>query len=191
MDTMQAIEQRRSIRRFKDTPVPHDAMVQILCAATLAPSGKNKQPWHFVVVQGEKRAEMVRLLREGIDQIEAQGGHPGSSRATARIMEQAPATVFVFNPYAKRAEIKPTRETMIWNIVDTQSVGAAIQNMLLAAQELGLGTLWICDVFYAYESLCAWLGQETQMIAAISIGYPDQSPDARPRKPVDEVTEWL
>jgi len=75
--------------------------------------------------------------------------------------------------------------------VDTQSIGAAIQNMLLAAQELGIGTLWICDVFYAYDELCAWLGQKNQMIAAVSLGYPDEQPNARPRKTVDEVTVWF
>lgn len=63
--------------------------------------------------------------------------------------------------------------------------------MLPAALELGLGTLWICDVFYAYDDLCDWLGQEHQMIAAVSLGYPDEQPGPRPRKPLTEVAEWL
>jgi len=46
------------------------------------------------------------------------------------------------------------------DVVDIQSVGAAIQNMLLAAVDLGLGSLWICDVFFGYEELCAWLGEK-------------------------------
>ena len=77
------------------------------------------------------------------------------------------------------------------NVVDVQSIGAAIQNLLLAAQDLGLGTLWICDVFYAYDELCAWLGETHQMIAAVALGYPDEQPNPRPRKSVDEVTTWL
>ena len=63
--------------------------------------------------------------------------------------------------------------------------------MLLAALDLGLGSLWICDVLYAYDDLCDWLKQEHQMIAAISFGYPDEQPGPRPRKPVSEVTTWL
>jgi nitroreductase len=63
--------------------------------------------------------------------------------------------------------------------------------MLLAALDLGLGSLWICDVLYAYDGLCDWLGQEHQMIAAVSFGYPDEQPGPRPRKPVGEVTTWL
>jgi nitroreductase len=77
------------------------------------------------------------------------------------------------------------------NVVDVQSIGGAIQTMLLAAHELGLGTLWICDVFYAYDGLREWLGRKEQMIAAVSIGYADEAPEARPRKPWQEVTEWV
>ncbi|MCK4374337.1 MAG: nitroreductase family protein, partial [Candidatus Brocadiae bacterium] len=71
------------------------------------------------------------------------------------------------------------------------SIGGAIQTMLLAAQEVGLGTLWICDVFYAYEELRAWLGRGDQMVAAVSLGYADEAPGPRPRRPWQEVTEWL
>jgi nitroreductase len=79
----------------------------------------------------------------------------------------------------------------LMDIVDTQSIGAAIQNMLLAALDRGLGTLWICDVFYATEELCEWLGDNHLMIAAVSVGYPDEAPAPRPRMSVDEVTRWL
>jgi len=190
MDTMQAISQRRSIRRYKDKPVPDDAIRQILHAATLAPSGKNRQPWRFVVVKAGRRDEMVRVMRQGIEACKEQGIPVGSSPATASIMERAPVTVFVFNPYARSTELEPTRERFLFGMVDIQSVGAAIQNMLLAAYELGLGTLWICDVFYAYDQLCNWLGQDAQLIAAVTIGYPDEAPGARPRRSLEEVVEW-
>jgi nitroreductase len=80
---------------------------------------------------------------------------------------------------------------MFNDVVDVQSIGAAIQNMLLAAQESGLGSLWMCDVFYAYKELCAWLGQSGEMIAAVALGYADESPAARPRKPIGEVVRWV
>jgi len=59
MEVSQAIQQRRSIRKFKQEVVPDELLHKILEAATLAPSGKNKQPWKFYVVQGEKRSEMI------------------------------------------------------------------------------------------------------------------------------------
>jgi nitroreductase len=191
MNTLEAIAQRRSIRTFKDAPLPDEMLRQILHAGTLAPSGKNRQPWRFYVVKEGKRAEMVCVMREGIARLKEQGVHPGSSEWTAKVMEQAPVTVFVFNENAEYAQPPQDVGDVLMNLVDVQSIGAAIQNMLLAALELGAGSLWICDVFYAYEELCAWLGTDRQMVAAVSFGYPDEEPVARPRKSVDEVTEWM
>jgi nitroreductase len=126
-------------------------------------------------------------MREGIEKSKKEGRNIGSSEATAAIMAQAPVTVFVFNPDGIHPWLAHSSEQMFRDVLDTQSVGAAIQNMLLAALDLGLGSLWICDVFHAYEDLRTWLGEDGQMIAAVSLGFPDQSPSARPRKPLSEV----
>lgn len=191
MKTQQAIAQRRSIRKFEDKPIPKETLEQILKAGIQAPSGKNRQPWRFYVVQGDKRAEMVRLMREGIAKFEAQGANSGSSKWSANIMEQAPVTVFVYNPYVELSQEFEDIGDFLMNTVDVQSAGAAIQNMLLAAISLGLGSLWICDVFYAIDELGGWLGETHQLIAAVALGYPAESPDARPRKPLEEVVEWV
>jgi nitroreductase len=192
MQVLDAITQRRSIRRFKETPVSEDDIRAILHAATLAPSGKNRQPWRFVVVEGETaRAEMVRLMRAGIAGLKAQGVNPGSSEWTAQVMERAPVTIFIFDT-EKTNELSPLSFfDFMGHSVDLQSIGAAIQNMLLAALDLGLGTLWICDVFYAYEGLGRWMEEGHFMVAAVSVGYPDEEPAPRPRKSVDEVTRWV
>ena len=191
MNTLDAIAARRSIRKFKNDPIPEDTLRCILMAAMQAPSGKNRQPWRLIVVKEDKHAEMVRILREGIAKTKSQGDDPGSSEWSASIMELAPLTVFVFNPEATLPWLAHSIDQNFTELVDTQSIGAAIQNMLLAAQDLGLGSLWICDVFYAYESLCQWLGEKGEMIAAVSFGYPDESPAPRRRKTFDEVVRWL
>jgi nitroreductase len=191
VNTLDTIAARRSIRKFKSDPLPDETLQVILKAGTQAPSGKNRQPWRFVVVKGDKRTEMVCVMREGIAKVKAQGENPGSSVWSANVMEQAPVTVFVFNPRGTHPWLAHSVDQMFNDVVDIQSIGAAIQNMLLAAQDLGVGSLWICDVFYAYEELCAWLGEKGQMIAAVSLGYADESPEARSRKPVGDVTRWL
>jgi nitroreductase len=191
MQTLEAIAQRRSIRKYKDAPVTDEQICAILHAATLAPSGKNRQPWRFVVVRGEKRAEMVQVMRAGMEASKAQGRDLGSSPWTVQIMEKAPVTIFVFNDNLESIDQPYSIYDIIGNSVDVQSVGAAIQTMLLAATDMGLGTLWICDVFYAYVELCAWLGEPHQLVAAVAVGYPDEEPKARPRMTVDEVTRWI
>lgn len=191
MEMMDVIKTRRSIRKFKATPVSEAVIRELLHAATLAPSGKNRQPWRFYVVQGEQRDEMVRIMQAGIDKRKAEGVEPGSSEWTVKVMAQAPVTIFVFADFPADVDHARSFLELMGSSVDIQSVGAAIQNLLLAATDKGLGTLWICDVFYAYPELCAWLEEERFMVAAVSVGYPDEAPGARPRKSVDAVTTWV
>lgn len=191
MQTLDAIAQRRSIRKFTDAPVADEIIRELLHAATLAPSGKNGQPWRFVVVRGEKRAEMVQVMRAGMETAKAQGRDLGSSPWSVQIMEHAPVTLFVFNDALESRDQPYSIYDLVGNSVDVQSIGAAIQTLLLAATDKGLGTLWICDVFYAYVELCTWLGETHQLVAAVAIGYPAEEPKARPRMSVDEVTRWM
>ena len=187
MNTLDAIAARRSIRRFKADPIPQDTLQIILSAASQAPSGKNRQPWRFIVVKQDKRPELIRIMRQQIAKAKTRGEDLGSSEWTTNVMEQASVTVFIFNPDGSRPWLAHSIDQMFTDVVDIQSIGAAIQNMLLVALELGIGSLWICDVFYAYEELCDWLGEKGEMIAAVSLGYPDESPAARPRKPFNDV----
>jgi len=191
MNTFDAIATRRSIRKFKDTPLSREIIQKILFAATQAPSGKNRQPWRFLVVAEEKRAEMTAIMRAAIEKMKAEDEELGSCEWTLKIMEKAPVTVFVFNPLGMAPWEPHSVEQMFWNLVNVQSTGAAIQNMLLAAQDLGVGSLWICDVFCAYRELQQWLNEPGQLVAAVSLGYPDEAPAARPRKQLEEVVRWI
>jgi len=190
MDVIEAINNRRSIRKFRPDPLPDEAIRTILQAGIHAPSGKNKQPWKFVVVKEDKRDEMIKAMAQGIKNSKAANINIGSAEYTLRIMAEAPVTIFVFNPYGKHPWDTKTTLEQILETVDVQSVGAAIQNMLLAATHLGIGSLWICDVFFAYEELCTWLQKDCQMIAAVSFGYTDEKPAMRPRKSIEQVVEW-
>jgi F420 biosynthesis protein FbiB-like protein len=192
METLEAIAARRSVRKFADRPVAEETVNAVLAAAILAPSGKNRQPWRFVVVAGdEKRAQMIRVMREGIADTKARGMETGSAIMTARVMEHAPVTIFVFNPEGLHPWASHSVGQTFMEMVDTQSIGAAVQNMLLAAQDVGLGTLWMCDVWSAYQQLSAWLGESGQLVTAVALGYADEYPEARPRRPLPEVVRWF
>jgi nitroreductase len=134
---------------------------------------------------------MLRIIRDGIARSLACGEDTGSCEWTAQVMEMAPVTVFIYNPAGLPPWRKHNVELMFREVMDIQSVGAAIQNMLLAAVDLGLGSLWIGDVFVAYKELGKWMGEKGEMIAAVSFGYADESPAARPRKPFDKVVRSL
>ena len=191
MNTLDTIKARRSIREFKADPIERETIETLLEAAVLAPSAKNSQPWRFTVVVQEKRDEMLRVLRKGIENREAEGEDIGTIQWTIQAMEQAPLTVLVHNadgihPWKARKEHESW-----WDIATVQSVGAAIQNLLLAATELGLGSLWIADVWEAYAEIAEWLGTDDQLVAAVSFGYPDAEPPTPPRKPMEDVVRWI
>jgi nitroreductase len=190
MNTIEAIKKRRSIRKFSNTPVPRDLIESILEAATQAPSGKNRQPWRFVVLEGDKKKELIEIMSKSVEHLKSIGINTGSCEWTIKCMDHAPATVLVFNDSSSPKEKHEGMDKYQW-LVDIQSIGGAIQTMILAAEELGLGTLWICDVFYADEQICSWLNRKDELIGAVSIGYANEAPAARPRKLWKEVTDWL
>lgn len=62
--------------------------------------------------------------------------------------------------------------------------------MLLAAQELGIGTLWIANTCFAYQELVSYLQTQHQLVGAVALGYPDETPPQRPRKPLEDIVEY-
>jgi len=191
VNTVKAIAARRSIRRFKKDPIPREAIDKILLAGSLAPSAKNRQPWRFTVVEGAKRDEMIEEMRAAIAAREQEGEDVGSSKGTLGSMGQAPVTVFVHNPAGCHPWLAREANASWLELADVQSIGAAIENMLLTAQDLGIGSLWIADVWAAYPELNRWLGRDDQMVAAVSFGYADEAPPARPRKRQSEIVTYL
>lgn len=189
MDVFEAIERRRSIRAFKDTPVPRETVQRVLEAARLAPSGKNRQPWEFVVITESAKPAMLEIMDKGLE--ECGEDERKWARFSRDIMASAPVTVFVFNPSGEYPWNEILTGQRFQELVDVQSIGAAIENMILAATALGLGSLWVCDVFSAYEGFSQWIGKGKQLVAAVVLGYANESPPMRGRKPLDSVVTWM
>ncbi|CCX36745.1 putative uncharacterized protein [Clostridium sp. CAG:1013] len=192
-----SIDQRRSIRKFLDKPIPKQELLEILQSGLKAPSSKNSQPWNYTVVQDQAKAEMLQAFRQGLQRMENDPLLPppfkpliSAAKQTANIMETAPVILLAVNPYGKNVLGPLTPEEHLAEITQIQSISASIENILLAATEKGIGSLWICDIYFAYDELCQWLGTDGQLVAAIALGYPGESPSARPRKSLEEVVEW-
>ena len=65
-----------------------------------------------------------------------------------------------------------------------------LQRLNRMAQRLGLGSLWICDTYFAYDELKAWLGGAGELFAAMAIGYAAETPRSRPRRALENIVEW-
>lgn len=192
-----AIYDRRSIRKFLDKPISDKDIMEIIQSGTKAPSSKNRQPWKYIVIQGNAKEEMLRVFRQGIEREENESAllpqskqHIAAAKYTVDIMAEAPIIVFVVNSLGKNILEELTPEEHIYEICNIQSISASIQNMLLAATEKGIGSLWICDIYFAYSELCEWLDSDGQLVAAIAFGYPNEFPKERPRKNIEDIVEW-
>lgn len=195
---MDAIFERRSIRKYKDLEVSDELINKVIKAAAEAPSAKNRQPWKYIVFKGAAREEMLSVMDMGLDMALNEPSLPEQGKAgvmdaknTLRIMRGAPVIVLVLNtngtsPFAKPLDIFGR----ITEICDSMSIGASIENLLLAATEEGLGSLWIANTFYAHEPLRAYLKSDNQLIAAVALGYPDEDPVKRPRKEFEDIIEF-
>ena len=205
VSALKAIKERRSIRKFKSDSISEMDLHTILEAGIAAPSSKNRQPWHFTVVRGDAKEELARVMERGLN-LEVKAHEPflpesmrfiNGAFNSVNVMREAPVVVMVSNELGKGIDFAGNLsvDERVAEICNVQSVAAAVENMLLAAQELGIGSLWICDVFFAYPEISAWLDKKNpghgMLVAALAFGYADEAPKARARKSLHDVATFL
>ncbi|MCR4404101.1 MAG: nitroreductase [Candidatus Acetothermia bacterium] len=164
-EVLQAIRERRSVRAFSPEPVSASDLEKILEAGRWAPSGKNTQPWAFILVKSKaKRAALAGLSRQ------------------KELIESAPVCLAVLLD----------RERGYDRDKDMQGIGACVENMFLAAHALGLGACWVGGVSGSKEEAAKVLelkGNE-ELVMLLLVGHPAPSeaspPGPRVRRPLQE-----
>lgn len=185
METKKAIEERRSIRAFKEEDISKEVVEDILNCGRLAPSSKNRQPWYFVVLKDNIKNKVADLMIEYTKNKDESRerkklNYPSSVNPTAKVIKQAPILVLIFREKDDN-----------WLIGDNLSIGACVENMCLRATDLGLGSLWIRDIVYVSEDVAKMLGHEDlELNCAVSLGVANQNPKQRPRKELKDIVEW-
>jgi nitroreductase len=162
MELLEGLYSRRSVRSFTAEPVADEQVMEIIRAGSWAPSGLNNQPWRFVIVRGrEKRLELAKLTRY------------------RRVIEDAPLAIAVFCD----------RTAMYNDTKDHQSMGACLQNMLLAAHGLGLGAVWLGEILKSSSEVRDLLQLPVQMelMAVVAVGHPGERKQSSSRKELQEL----
>ena len=199
MDFFEVVHSQRSIRRFKADPVPDEAIWQIIDAAIRAPSGSNTQAWAWLIVQdAAKREAIAQAVRSSMGDLEetkrgAAQMEPSEQRmllgALAFIEDVASAPVLVIP-----CLVNPTSPTNDVNsLFAGSSIYGAVQNMMLAARAIGLGTVLTTLNMAIEDTIRALfeLPDDAKPVAFIPLGYPDgQRFGPTTRKPVESVTYW-
>jgi nitroreductase len=182
MEILEAIKTRRSIRKYKSTPVDERMIETILEAARWAPSWHNNQCWRFVVVRNTEIKDKLAGTLIVVD--------PGRPNRAAEAIKNAPVAIVVCaevgrSGYSGREPREPvTDKGEFWYMFDT---ALAMQNLMLAAHSLGLGTVpaGAFDAKKAAQILGVTPG--FCVVSMSPLGYPDETPPARPRKALAEI----
>jgi nitroreductase len=193
MDVFEAINTTRAMRRLKPEPVPDDLVWKVLEAAIRAPSGGNRQPWAFIVVRDEaKKVKIAEWYLEAWNKSYAMMKHavtadPAGARTYASAdylanhLAEAPVLI-----------IAAVRAGDVGTSPSGSYIYPAVQNLMLAARALGLGTT-LTTLHRAHEAeVKELLGvpEDIETMALIPIGWPQGNFGMGPRRPVEEVTYW-
>lgn len=211
MSSFPFLAKRHSVRKFKDQPVPKDDILKLLEAATLAPSGKNKQNWHFVVITNkDKIHHIAQLVAEKNASLAALHTDPEkkksiqSSAAYHTIFKNAPVLILIYAGHydsigdgLREAGVISTEEfhALVRPNPGVQNIAAAMENLQLAAADLGYGGCWMTGPTYAAREISEYLGFEKPgyyLAALTPMGIPaDDKLSSPPRKPGADVATFI
>ena len=191
MELLDAMNARRSIRKFKLDPIPDALVTKLIEAAQLTPSGSNIQPTRFVVI----KSAAVRAQLSEATPLPFVGQAPiviaccvdldSLSDMSTRARELMEAGAFVDTPldkmdlesYAKRKPAEPAAAEAYLRL----NAAIALDHLTLRAVDLGLGTCWVMMFNQKKVKQILGLGENYNVVALLPVGYPDQNPKARPR----------
>jgi len=186
LTVMEAIQKRRSVRKFKPDPVPDELIDQLLEAARLAPSGTNRQPWRFQVIK--ESALKNKLIEEAVL------GAPHVAQAPVVIVCGSELLTFV-----KGHKLAPPdsdyfgADSDSWDdlkafLPDAHMYTAiAIEHMVLTATALGLGTCWVQRIKFGQMAKTLGWPRHIVVLALLLVGYPDEDPPPRPRVALEDI----
>lgn len=188
MDLFEAITSRRAVRQYKSDPVTRELVMQVLEAGNWAPSGRNLQQWEFVLVSGDKKDQMGQSYGKIAEAYTA--GWDDAARDAflnyARTLGGAPLILVIITD---ASDIDAIRKMNI------ESASAALQNIMLAARALGLGTCWMTGPLQDEKNLRQVLDipASKEIVAITPLGYPVEFPPAPPRIDADLSTKvrWV
>jgi len=162
MSIVELLLSRRSIRKFRKDQIPQDELQKILEAGRHSPSASNMQPWRFIVLTDPKIKEQL------------------SHRQWSGFIKDTAVTIagcaYEGSDYARK-----------WSRVDTS---IALENMVIAAWGLGIGSCWVGDFDEDEVRSILNVPNDWKILALISFGYPDETPEAPPKKPISEIVSY-
>ena len=204
MELKTAIEKRTSIRSFRDEPIPVGDLKELVRRAGQAPSVNNYQPWKFYAITRKRMLEeMADVVKQRIEELPANQSIASKNIKAqvewfATFFQDAPAVIaLAMEDYEsvleKGVAISHQDINILRNYPDIQSAGAAIQNILLSAVDMGYGACWLSAPMMAKEDLEKMIGIEEpfHLMAFVAVGMPSKDIRPKGKKSLEEIFELL
>jgi len=176
MEFSEVVKKRRSVRAYEPREVPDELVQKVLECGHMAPTGGNIQPWEFIVIKSEEIKRQATNV--------TYRGNTFDLASHQEWIATAPVLIAVIGNRKRAAERYGHTST---NALIYLDCSACIENMLLAAVDLGLGACYISGYFEPLMSRVLKLPLEYEAVALVSLGYPAVDPVMRPKKPLDSI----
>jgi nitroreductase len=184
MDALEAILTRHSVPKVRAVPVPRELIEQLLLAAVQAPNHFRVRPWRFFVLQGEARSRLGDAMARGL-----KIRHPETTEQASEV-ERAKA---YRAPVIIAVAVDPPAEPKVIEFENILAAAAAVENILIAANALGLGAMWRTGPAAYDPEVKALFGlqPEQHLAAFVYVGYPDGDLPVKERPGFEDRTTWL
>ena len=168
---------RKSTRKYKDTPVSDEQIMELIESARLAPSGSNTQPWNFIVVKSEETREKLAT---------ASGGQKWMTTAPIHMVCVADIRCRIKEGEVHLDEWNNLRELKA--VIRDTSIG--ITHLLLEAEHIGLASCWVA--MFVQEDIRPILGipEDKYVVGIVTIGYSDEERRPTPRKEIENMVRY-
>jgi nitroreductase len=183
MEILEHLKQRRTVRKFKPDPVPQAVLDTAFEAAMWAPSHANAQPWDLVIVGPDARARLLEIFRAKAEELLADPDLPPPKRANVTILKEDFGGAPVMVAVVSRAPADDLEK-----LENPLSAAAAVQNLVLAAWDEGVGAVWLSLGAAPPARAILQVDEGASVVALLAMGYPEEVPPAPPR---DAYTEHL
>ncbi|MGH2387450.1 MAG: nitroreductase family protein [Chloroflexota bacterium] len=183
-----ALRDRRSATKLKADPVPRELIEQVIEAAGWAPNHRLTEPWRFVVLAGEAREALGDVMASS---LRARLADPEGEAARAQLEKERRKPLRA--PVLVAVAALPSSDPRVVEAEEIAAVAAAVQNMLLAAEALGLGAMWrtgAAALDPAVKSFLA-LPAPAHLMAFVYLGYPEPAPRRPRQSAAKQHTSWL
>lgn len=190
MDILELIKNRRTIRKYKNKPIPKKIVDKIIQAGIWGPSlmAPGFQPWKFVFISDQTVINKIgdilfkKSLTRGV-------GRNAILKMASETINNSPMIVVIYNTlivssFAKRINIKYYKFS---KIAEISAISAAIQNMILTAEQSGIGSCWLEAPMFCSRELNNLLSIHDELVAVVTMGYPAEEGKRSPRRPLKEV----